>query len=77
MSLYLEIRCEGRTEHDPCESNHAADGDTCWTMTPAKILRAVRELEAAHVDGGWRKVGHDWYCPHCLAAGIHEQEGSQ
>ena len=71
MSVWIEIRCEGRRE----EQSYA-EGARCWSHdnqgpmgegveTLTAIADLMRDLSKEGERKGWRRTAAGWYCPSC------------
>lgn len=76
MGIWMEIRCEARTqdfaETPPkgdykarCWSHHNAGPMEMANDTQASVIDVLRGLEREAKLGGWLKTKAGWVCPEC------------
>jgi hypothetical protein len=62
MSFSIELHCDAG---DDCENNRENPVVMVWAKEG--IASATRELQAAALKGGWKRVHSGWACPICAS----------
>lgn len=71
MSVWLEMRCEGRREEGSYEPyrcySHDNDGPAGDAKdTQADVIRTLEKLRAEGISSGWVRGVKGWFCPMCV-----------
>lgn len=69
MAFWIELRCEGRTRNDKCESSRDAGPIMdLFEDSQQSAQQGLRDLVAEAKKSGWKRTGGGWNCPACLKA---------
>ncbi len=76
MGIWIEYRCENRTEPSS-EGAGLAVGDQCYSRdnsgpmemagdTRASVIETLKFLDEDARGSGWVKTREGWFCPFCV-----------
>jgi hypothetical protein len=68
MAIWMEIRCEARTQDFPgvnCDSMVNAGPMGMAGETQLGVIEGLRDLADQATRGGWEKMKAGWVCPAC------------
>lgn len=68
MAIWVEFRCEGRTEFEGCQSNKNDGPMSLSDDNGRAVLATISFLSAEARRFGWRHTREGWFCPLCLKA---------
>lgn len=78
MSIWMELRCEGRSEGRSASDNPCYSDDNSGPMLMAADTKSAASLVAGELfqvakQNGWERRKEGWICPGCVAneKGLH------
>ena len=70
MAIWMEIRCEARTQDFPgirCDSMENVGPMGMASETQLGVIAGLRDLSDQAKSGGWVKMKAGWVCPNCAS----------